>query len=319
MRLRTIPIEKYAGAVLPVTASLWAGQRDLQTYVRQTNELARSSYGRRNYRTVGLFEDNDWLASCKRYERTIDFNGKRLRAVGFGAVFTPQALRGQGYATTMLALLMDEARQRRLDLGYLFSDIHPAFYAALGFQECPSHTFTMASDSLPTDRVRSGRIEDSDWRDVARCFRALESAERWRIERSAAVWDWIRVRVRQRAENRTAQMVALAVRAKRRVIAYVIGQRQPLKDVFMLDELGWNGSAGRAAVAPLLRNAAGDLRRISGWLPPSSAIAPLHRYRTRKRTDAILMMAPLSARARHFVEVASGDSATDAVWSTDHI
>ena len=312
-------MDRYAGAVLPLTASLWAGQRDLQTYVRQTNELARSSYGRRDYRTVGLFEGGDWLASCKRYERKIDFNGMRLAAVGFGAVFTPRPLRGHGYATTMLALLMDEARNRGLDLAYLFSDIHPAFYAALGFRECPSHSFTMASDSLPADRVRSGRIDNSDWADVARCFRTMQSAELWRIARTAAVWDWIRTRIRQRAENRAAQMVTLAVRAKRRVIAYVIGQRQPQKDAFVLDEFGWNGLEGKAVIGPLLRNAAGDLRRISGWLPPSCAIAPLQKYRTRKRTDAILMMAPLTGRARRLIVAASGDSAADAVWSTDHI
>ena len=319
MRLRTIPTDSYAGAVLPVTASLWAGQRDLQTYVRQTNELARSSYGRRNYRTVGLFEGSDWIASCKRYERKVDLDGMRLGAVAFGAVFTPRALRGQGYATTMLALLLDEARKRGLDLAYLFSDIHPAFYAALGFRECPSHSFTMASDSLSADRVRSRRIDDSDWHDVARCFRAMQSAERWGIERSAAVWGWIRTRIRQRAENRAAQMVTLAVRAKRRLIAYVIGQRQPQKDMFVLDEFGWNGVEGRAVIGPLLRNAAGDLRRIGGWLPPSSAIAPLQKYRTRKRTDAILMTVPLTARARRLIVAACGDSATDAVWSTDHI
>ena len=319
MRLRTIPTEKYASGVLPVTASLWAGARDLSTYVRQTNELARSAYARRNYRTVGLFDDGDWLASCKRYERTIRFDAKRLRAVGFGAVFTPRALRGHGYATTMLAMLMDEARERGLDLAYLFSDIHPAFYAALGFKECPSQAFTMASDLLPGERMRSRTITNADWGGVAQCFRMLQSRERWRFERTTAVWDWVRMRIRQRAENRAAQMVTLAVRARQRVIAYVIGQRQPAKDVFMLDEIGWSGILGQAVIGPLLRNAAGDMRRISGWLPPASALAPLQKYRTRRRTDAILMMAPFTTEGRRLVAAASSDSAKDAVWSTDHI
>ncbi|MBV8689945.1 MAG: GNAT family N-acetyltransferase [Candidatus Eremiobacteraeota bacterium] len=319
MRLRTIPTDAYARDILPVTAPLWAGTRDLATYKKQTSDLARSTYGRRNYRTVGLFDGGHWLASCKRYQRIFHFGAARLRAVGFGAVFTPSPLRGRGYATAMLALLMDEARAEDFDVAYLFSDIRPAFYRTLGFIECPSHDFTMRSDALPAERIRSRRIDDRDWGDVARCFRRLQSGEPWRLERSPAMWSWVRMRLQQRSQNRSAHIVTLAAASKGRVVAYVIGDRRPRKDTFFLDELGWSAEAGSVAIGPLLRNAAGDLRKISGWLPPSCALAPVHKYRIRARKDAILMMAPFSARGRRLVKVASAETARDAVWSTDHI
>ena len=56
MRLQAIAPEVYAREVLPQTAALWAGRRDLRTYVAQTLEIARSGYGKRMYRTIGLYE-----------------------------------------------------------------------------------------------------------------------------------------------------------------------------------------------------------------------------------------------------------------------
>ncbi len=319
MRLRTISPEAYAHDILPVTASLWAGARDLPTYKRQTSELAHSTYGRRHYRTIGLFDGGNWLASCKRYQRTIQFEGHRLQGVGFGAVFTPSRLRGRGYATTMLAMLMDEAKAQAFDVAYLFSDIRPAFYRVLGFKECPSSVFAMRSDSLTARRLRCSTIENTDWRDIAKCFRLLQSQEAWGLERSPAVWDFIRLRIAQRSEHRSAQMVALVLRAKRRVIAYVIGQRQPQRDILLLDEFGWANIEGRSAIPTLLRSAAGDLRRITGWLPPASARVALPRITRRPRKTEILMVAALSKRGTQLAEVATRNSASDAAWASDHI
>ena len=319
MHLRAIAADVYAREVLPLTASLWAGARDLETYKRQTTDLACSRYGRRNYRTIGLFDGAACVASCKRYLRTIEFERRRLRAVGFGAVFTAPELRGRGYATTLLAMLMDEARAGGVDVAYLFSDIQPAFYAPLGFKECPSHLFTTPSDSLCALRIRSHAIRESDWPEIAKCCRNLQALERWRFHRSSANWDWIRMRLKQRAANGIVDVIALAATSKNKLLAYVLGLRDARKDAFILEEFGWNDEGGGGAIGPLLRNAAGDLRRVTGWLPPSSALAPLKKLRVRQRKDALLMMAGLSKPGRLLAQVASGSGARDAVWANDHI
>jgi len=319
LHLRAIAATNYARKVLPLTASLWAGSRDLPTYIAQTTELARSSYGRRFYRTIGLFDGDDWLASCKRYERTMRVGSERLRAVGFGAVFTPPPARGKGYATMLLALLMDEARSAAFDAAYLFSDIHPAFYAALGFQEYASTVFSLRSDSLRAQRLRCSPLTGSDWDKIAQCYDASQRAEPWGFLRSRVVWNWIRLRARQRSEQCRAQSIALAARDKHRLIAYILGERYPKRDLLELDEFGWADEAGRAAIQTLLKNAAGDLRKIGGWLPPSSALELLPRHTKRKRRDAILMIAPLSGLGKRLGRIASGEGAADAVWPTDHI
>lgn len=316
LRLRPIPADVYARDVLPLTAKLWAGSRDFKTYVAQTNELARSAYGKRFYRTIGLFEGRQLLASCKRYERSMRLGTKRLSAVGIGAVFTPEQFRGKGYATALLAMLMDEARANGRDVAYLFSDIHPAFYKALGFEEFPSFVFSARADALRGARTACTTLRPRDWRDIARCFKALQSQERWAFERSPAMWGWIRLRFDHRSEHRSGQAVGLTLRTKRGLLAYVLGQREPKRDALIVDEFGWTGDEGQASIAALLRNAAGDLRRIAGWLPPPAAREALPRGSVRKRQDAIFMMAPLSMQGKRLIELGRSDG---GIWATDHI
>jgi len=316
LRLQPISADEYAHQVLPLTSRLWAGWRDFETYVGQTNDLARSAYGKRSYRTVGLYENRQILASCKRYERVIRFGAKRLATVGFGAVFTPAQFRARGYATAMLAMLMDEARTAGADVAYLFSDILPAFYAALGFLQCPSRIFSVRADLLQGGRIRRATMQEHDWRGIARCFAAGQARESWSFERSPGMWNWIRLRMRHGSEHASGQTVNLVVRKRQAVLAYVLGQREPAHDALIVDEFGWAGDEGHALVAPLLRNAAGDLRRVMGWMPPPAACETLPRGVIRKRKDAILMMAPLSTHGKRLVRTAAGEN---GVWATDHI
>ncbi len=71
MQLREISSARYARDILPQTATLWAGRRTFDEYVAQTLEIARGTYGRRCYRTIGLYDGRVCVASFKRYERTI--------------------------------------------------------------------------------------------------------------------------------------------------------------------------------------------------------------------------------------------------------
>jgi len=84
VKLRTIPTNAYARKVLPLTAPLWAGCRTFEPYAAQPQELAASTYGRRNFRTVGLYDGRRLVASFKRYERALRDGPRALRAIGFG-------------------------------------------------------------------------------------------------------------------------------------------------------------------------------------------------------------------------------------------
>ncbi len=311
--------EAYAKRILPLTAPLWANGRTFDAYVSQTLELARSEYGKKHYRTDGLRVGKDIVASFKRYERVAWLRSNKLAAIGIGAVFTPPEFRGRGYASAMLAMALDNARSQRLDFAYLFSDIHPQFYKTLGFVELPSRLISFRADSLSRKRLDIATLSAKDWPAVRRCFDATQTRRDWGFERGPAFWKWLQTRIAHGSEHVHGQAVHLIARRGRAVAAYVLGQREPAHDAYVLDEFGFAGETDRELVGSLLRAAAGDLRRITGWLPPDSVRNLLPRGSVRKRKDAVLMIAPLSSRGKTFLERAKTTGAADGVWSTDHI
>jgi GNAT superfamily N-acetyltransferase len=318
VNLKNIDFETYAVEVLPFTAGLWAGTRSQSRYVEHNSEIARCGYGRRHFRTVGLYEGKNLLASFKRYERTLRAGSQRLRATGIGAVFTAPELRGRGYASAMLAIELDRAVAEGIDLAFLFSDIRPQFYAPLGFVTLPSRSMSMRADALPTTRVEVARLDEHDWVGVARCFDLGERHRNWAFVRTPLVWEWLRLRMRQGSEHPDSVETNLVVRRGRAIAAYVLGARAPQHDAYILDEFGFADTEAAALIPALLRSAAGDLQRVTGWLPVDSTRDVLPRAAVRKRAKAVFMVAPLTAAAKQWVKAAS-ESKNDGVWSTDHI
>ena len=320
MKLVELSPAAYARDVLPHTAALWGAGRDFDTYAAQTKAVAEGSYGKNHFRTLALTDETGTvLASCKRYQRTLHFGQRRLSAIGIGAVFTAPERRGAGYATAMLAMVLDAARSAGHDAAYLFSDIHPAFYAQLGFVELASRSISLRADSLTGTRIAVSAIEKDDWAGVRRCFERCEMPRPWGFVRSPVVWDWIALRHAQGSEHPSGSLVRLAVRRGKTIIAYVIGVRDPKSDAFILDEYGFSDLEGRGRIASLIRGAAGDLHRIAGWLPPEGMRDVLPRGSVRRRKGAILMMAPFSAAAKALIARATAPGAGDGVWATDHI
>jgi len=317
--LTLIAPEKYARQVLPLTAPLWANGRTFDAYVSQTLELARTEYGKKHYQTFGLREGKEIVASFKRYERIAWLRSNRLAGIGIGAVFTPPDFRGRGYASAMLAAGLDEAKSQRFDFAYLYSDIHPQFYKALGFVELPSRLISFRADALSQKRIDVATLSPKDWPGVRRCFDATQARRDWGFERGPAFWKWLQTRIAHGSEHARGEAARLVVRRGRTIAAYVLGQREPRHDAYVLDEFGFAADKDRELVAPLLRAAAGDLRRITGWLPPDNVRSLLPRGSVRKRKDAVLMIAPLSAWGKKFLDRAKTTGAADGVWSTDHI
>lgn len=319
MRLLEITPTKYAAEVLPLTAKLWAGRRDFSTYVVQSIEIARSPYGRRHYRAWGLYDGTQLVASMKSYDRRLRFGNEKLRALGIGAVFTPAAFRGRGYASAMLAMQLDAARAHEYDIAFLFSDIRPHFYHELGFKNLPSRTIAIRADTLPHQRLGPEFLVDADWNGVRRCYDANERERNWSFTRTPLVWDWLQLRIRQGCEHPIGTDANLVVRRGRRVEAYILGLRAPERDAYLLDEFGYASEAAAELIPALLRSAAGDLRRILGWLPPAGARQLLPHGTIRTRTDAIAMAAPLTSIGKDWLAAAREPSTADGIWGTEHI
>ncbi|HTJ25931.1 MAG TPA: GNAT family N-acetyltransferase [Candidatus Limnocylindria bacterium] len=316
--LATLAPDVYVREVLPYSRSLWAGARTFEEYVQEFRATAESGWGRRRFRTLGLCIDGTIVASCKRYERVLRCGEREYRAAGIGAVFTPDALRGRGYATALLGAFLDAERAAGTDLAYLFSDIGPAFYARLGFVALPSRTITLRADALPGERVAITTLGDADTSATRRLFTALEARRPFAFKRSPLDWEWQRLRAASREHG--ASPLTLGVRRGRSLAAYVTGRRVPAADAFVLDELAYANDEDARHVAPLLRAAAGDLRKVQGWLPPAPARDALPRGAVRARNGAIAMVLPLSSGFRAARRnLAESDAASDPCWSTDHI
>ncbi len=319
MQLTTIAAADYARDILPQSRLVFGQGCSFDEYLREFHAVAGSAYGRRRFRTVGLRIDGAIVASCKRYERELRCGTRTLAAIGIGAVFTPPELRGRGYASALIGALLDSERATGADVAYLFSDIHPIFYERLGFIALPSRTISLRADTLPATRLEIASAGDDDWPAIRRCFETLDNRRPLAFKRTPLVWEWLRT---QRTRKNEGQRVAFVVRSSRTACAYVFGRRLPKVDAFALDEFGYTGDEGFDAVTPLIRSAAGDLRRITGWLPPDVARAAIPRGAVKKRKNAITMIALLSQPARtswreHAAAILAADA--DRCWSTDHI
>lgn len=317
LTLRRIGIADYARLILPQTASLWAGKRSFQAYTAQTLEVAQSAYGRRHFRTFGLFDGKRLVASFKRYGRSMHLDSATLRAGGIGAVFTPAEFRGRGYASLMLAAALDAARASGDDLAFLFSDIAPQFYAALGFVALPSREFSLRADALPSLRLAPAPLRKSDWPEIARCFDAQESARAFGFRRTPPFWDYLRLRLRAHAAVVGGDETNLVVRQGQRIVAYALGTRDARRDTYVLDEFA--STVDAQTMPALLRAAAGDLRRIAGWLPPVHARGALPPVTIRRRRRAVFMAAPLTARGKQLIARLAAASKGDPCWNADHV
>ncbi len=320
LRIVQLSPADYVRDVLPHTASIWSGDLSFADYVADFSTLCASGFGRRRLRTIGLTFDGVLVSSCKRYQRELRCGERTFRTAGIGAVFTPEAARGRGYATAFLGALLDAERAAGTDLVYLFSDIHPAFYERLGFVRLPSRAIVLRADTLPHARIATRTLTDDDWPAIERCFAATESLRAFALTRPPLVWEWLRMRAQTR--DASGVLVRLGIVRGRRLAAYVLGRRFPGVDSFALDEFAYVDDEAAALVPALIRNAAGDLRKVTGWLPPAPARALVPRGAVRARRTGVTMILPLSTAARTAWERAAAGiagSAADPCWNADHV
>jgi predicted N-acetyltransferase YhbS len=319
LHLDTIAADDYAREVLPHSRKLWARERSFEEYAAEFHATASSAWGKRRFRTVGLRLDGMLVASCKRYERVLRCGERTYAAAGIGAVFTPEELRGRGYATALIAAFLDAERAAGTDLVYLFSDVHPVFYEKLGFAALPSRTISLRADMLSSTRVDVVGLGASDLTAMRRVFAALDARRPFAFARTPLDWEWQRLYAHSR--EHAGQLVQIGVRRGRGLAAYVSGRRVPAADAFVLDEFAYARDDDADTIQPLLRAAAGDLRTVRGWLPPAVARDALPRGAVRARTGAIAMVLPLSAAFRAAFRATASEkrTAADPCWSTDHI
>lgn len=94
------------------------------------------------------FRQADWFVGCLgdrivtslgAYPETYIVRGEAVPGFSIGGVHTVKDCRGRGYAPELIEYVEEVQREQGTRLSLLFSDIEPAYYARLGYIQCPSY------------------------------------------------------------------------------------------------------------------------------------------------------------------------------------
>ena len=150
--------------ILDETYPVWHEGLTRRTYGQWNAAQARTPWARRNLERVALVDDDgSLLSSAKRYRFDARIAGRDVHLLGIGAVFTPAARRGRGYASTLIERLIDEAHADGAALALLFSEISTAFYERLSFTPVPLDEVRLQvrlKGGSPAMLVRAGHETD---------------------------------------------------------------------------------------------------------------------------------------------------------------
>ncbi len=150
--------------ILDETHPLWGEGLDRAGYARYNEAQRRTAWGARHLQRLVLTDGRRWLSTAKRYELQARLDGREVRVLGIGAVFTPERLRRQGFAADLIRRMLDQAEGEGFELALLFSEIGTSYYRSLGFQSAPIAQVRLAVAPLAGPAaipMRSGEPRDA--------------------------------------------------------------------------------------------------------------------------------------------------------------
>jgi hypothetical protein len=149
--------------ILDETFPLWGEGLGRAGYERYNLAQRETRWGSRHLERLVLTDGRRWLSSAKRYELEGRLDGRDVRILGIGAVFTPAEARRRGHAADLVRRLLDQAAGEGFDLAVLFSEIGTRYYASLGFVPLPLTQVRLAVNPLrgpAAIALRSGEAGD---------------------------------------------------------------------------------------------------------------------------------------------------------------
>ena len=188
MHIRSIvPAEgAYLDRILYATYEIWHDGLSRESYGRYWAAQRRTSWGRSHLDRVALVDGDTVLASAKRYRFDATLDGKPLRVIGLGAIFTQPEHRRSGAARHLVEEIVAAAAAEGIALALLFSEIGADYYARLGFTAIATHdVHVRVSESTrhgaPMTMVRAG--EERDLADIVAMGALRAAAYRFHLER----------------------------------------------------------------------------------------------------------------------------------------
>src|SRR5262245_13374376 len=188
MQIRSlVPAEgPYLDQILDATYEIWHEGLSRTAYARFYAAQRATPWGRAHLDRVALVGGDGVIASAKRYLFDAALDGKPVRVIGLGAIFTEPARRGHGAARELVERILEGAAGAGVDLALLFSEIGPAYYAGLGFVAVDTHDVRLGvaesqRHGAPMTMVRAG--DERDLADIVAMGSARAAPFRFHLER----------------------------------------------------------------------------------------------------------------------------------------
>lgn len=273
------------------TQGPWGGGLAEDAFVEFQRRLASSPEAGGRYRMFGLFERGGraLLSGMKAYALAGAFEGRGLRVLGVGAVFTPPALRRQGYAARMLERALARFSDEGADAALLFSDIGTEYYQRLGFRPLESlESFAPIEDLPRANGCRPAAPGDEE--PMSALFETARARERLSLLRDGWTLRFQLRRLRElaRARNLGEPEWGLVVDGLRGSAGAMVRLSRDALDVL---EAAWTTDFARDRLLGGLRDLLSRAGRTRLRLWPTSQLRG--RYAHGPRDSALAMVAPL--------------------------
>lgn len=307
--------------VLSDSHSLWGDGLPRGNYGKAWAAQLKTPWGQQHLDRVALVDGPHVLASAKRYDFSMRFDGRIRRVLGIGALFTAPAHRGRGCARELVTRILDTAVTEGQEFAMLFSEIEPAFYERLDFVPVPLLESTLEIDlkrgGAPAMLVRSG--DDRDIASIAEMSALRAANARLAVARSE---DLIRFQItRKRLQSGLAPAgycsnEFLVVEEGSQAVAYLVMTEQDGR--WMIEEAGDRDPSGARLGAifqvMLARYPSERLPEIKTWWP-QALLPPQVKVAAATPTQEVLMIRPLRDRILPLPPLAAAEV---VFWHSDY-
>jgi predicted N-acetyltransferase YhbS len=295
--------------ILDHTYPVWNEGLTREAYGKWNAAQLRTAWGRDHLHRFALIDDDGrLLASAKRYRLDVRVDGRDLRLAGIGALFTPPDVRGRGYASRIVELILEQERGEGAAFAALFSEIGAGFYERLGFRVVPVDEVDVEvahRDGAPAMLVRAG--DERDLPAVAAMHARRTDATRFSLRRDPAQIAYALAKKRLQSgfgPPGLRQTEFFVAEEGASAVAYVV--LTVSRGGWTLEEAGDRDPAaarlGGMLQVLLAREPSQKRPLVRAWWPPAMAVPPQVTLANRVPARDIFMMqaladAPLPERA----------------------
>jgi GNAT superfamily N-acetyltransferase len=300
--------------ILAATFDIWHEGLSRRAYERLYAGQLATAWGRSHLRRWALVSEGAVLASAKTYHLAGMLDGRSIRIVGLGAVFTQPAHRGRGNARVVVDRILEHAAAEGADLALLFSEIGPDYYSRLGFSVIPTSDRTLRvveSDrrGAPATLVRAGEARDLG--DLVAMGRARSAGSRLHLDRDRDLIQFAISRKRLLAglgPPGARELQFFIAEEGASAVAYAVISVRGAE--WVIEEAGDRDPSGARLGAILqgliARDPAGRRPTIRGWLP-GDFCPPQVQVVERRASPETMMIRPLTARGTPASPLSEGD------------